>query len=333
MTDRGLLNQTGNDIESDRSIAKIVILAAIAIVFSFLFSYFLKSAVLRGGSNFSILSFSAASIFLAFYFLNVIFIKSLWRVNLIILLESLAFLLVFYDMFSLNILLGALAAFLVLLWGSFAGRDELENTLKVKFWRIGKRVIPKGIFALALFVGVVYAGAAIGQNEEFPLSQSAFEKLVGPVLQNGLVQNFLPGLDINLPTSELFKNLAEKQVEGNQQLNLLPAAAKNELIGQAAAETQKRLSEFLGVTLNSNLNILTAIYDAGIKKFASLSDNAKMAVPITLAVLLFLTIVGLTLPIRWLIALIAFLFYEIFLALGFTEVTLEGRSREIILLK
>ena len=333
MTDRGLLNQTGNEIESDRSFTKIIILAAVAIIFSFLFGYFLKMVVLGKGSNFSILSFSAASIFLAFYFLNVIFIKSLWRANLIILLESLAFLIVFYNMISLNILVGALAAFLVLLWGNYAGRDELENTLKVKFWRIGKRTVPKGIFALALFIGVVYAGAAIQEKKEMFISQAAFKKLIEPVLQSGLTQKFLPGFDANLSTEELFKNLAEKQVEGNQQLNLLPAAAKNQLISQAAAETQKRLSEFLGITLNSNMDILTAIYDAGIKKFTSLSDNAKMAVPITLAVLLFLTIIGLTLPIRWIISLIAFLLYEIFLALGFAESTLEGRSREIILLK
>ena len=330
---KGLLNQATSQVEGDKSIAKIIILAAVVIILSFLFGYFLKSAVLNGNTGDFILPFSAASLFLVFYFLNILFIKSVWRTNLIVLLESLAFLVVFYNMLSFNLLLGAFAAFLVLLWGSYAGRNELENMMKIKFWRISKRVIPKGIFALALFISVVYAGTAIEKKDEFFISQSTFEKLTEPVVQSGLFQKFFPGFDANIPISQLFENLAEKQIEKNPQLGALPSEAKSQLANQAAAETQKRLNEFFGVTLNSNLDILAAIYDASIKKIALLSGNAKLVVPITIAALLFLIIVGLTLPIRWLISLVAFLFYEIFFALGFSEKTLEGRSREIILLK
>jgi hypothetical protein len=333
MTDRGLLNQESNQVEEDKSIAKISTLAGIAVVFSLLFGFFLKSAVLSGSYSASIWSFSFASLFLAFYFLNAIFIKSTWRSNLIIFLECAAFLVVFYDMLSVNLLLGALVSFLVLVWGNHAGRDEMENALKIKFWQVAKRVLPKAVFALALFVGVAYAGTAISEKNDSFVSQTTFDRIARPALENGLVRKFFPGFDASLPAEQLFESMARSQVEKSGQLSLLPESAKNLLVSQAAKETEQKISEFFGITLNSNLDILSAIYGGIIEKSASLSDNQKMIFPITVAALLFLIIVGLTLPIRWIISLIAFLFYEIFLALGFSELALEGRSREIILLK
>lgn len=333
MTDRGLLSQTGNQIEEDRSIAKISILAGVAVVFSLLFGFFLKSAVLNGSYGASIFSFSFASLFLAFYFLNAIFIKSMWRSNLIIAFECVAFLVIFYDMISVNLLLGGFAAFLALVWGNYSGRKEVENSLKIRFWHVAKRVLPKAIFALALFTGVAYAGAAISEKNDSFVSQPTFNAIARPALENSLVRKFFPEFDVDLPASQLFENMARSQVEKSGQLNLLPQSAKNLLVSQAAEQTEQRISEFFGITLDSNLDILSAIYRGIIKKSASLTDSQKMIFPITVAALLFLIIVGLTLPIRLFITLIAFLFYEMFLALGFSELALEGRSREIILLK
>jgi hypothetical protein len=333
MTDKGLLNQASNQIEEDRSVAKISILAGIAVVFSLLFGFFLKSAVLSGSYGASIFSFSFASLFLAFYFLNAIFIKSTWRSNLIIFLECVAFTIIFYDMISINLLLGALVSFLVLVWGNYSGRKEIANVLKIKFWQVAKRVLPKAIFALALFVGVAYAGTAINEKNSVFISQPTFDSIARPVLDNRLIQKFFPGFDADLPTEQLFENMARSQVEKSGQLSALSQSAKNLLISQTAEQIGQKISDFFGVTLDSNLDILSAIYRGIIEKSASLTDSQKMIFPITVAALLFLVIVGLALPIRLLVTLIAFLFYEMFLALGFSELALEGRSREIILLK
>ena len=52
-----------------------------------------------------------------------------------------------------------------------------------------------------------------------------------------------------------------------------------------------------------------------------------------LAILVFFTVVGFGLPIRWVVTSFTFVIYEIFLALGFSAIMLEGRSREIVILK
>jgi len=333
MMDKGLLNQASNQVNEDKSVSKISILAAITIALSFLFGLFLKWAVLGQFSGASFFAFCAASLFLAFYLLNVFFIKSVWRSNLVIFLEGVVFMVVFYDMLSFNLLLGAFVAFVILILAGYSGRNEFDNMLKIKFWRIGRVVLPKAIFALALLVGIVYAGVSINEKDGNFISQSTFKNLARPLVQSGLFKKFVPGFDADIPSEQLFKNLAEKEIEGRPDLGILPSPLKSQLVSQAAVETEKRLNEFLGVTINSNLDILAAIYDVGIKKFASLSDNAKMIVPIVIAALMFLIIVGLTLPLRLLISLIAFLFYEVFMALGFSEIAMENRSREIILLK
>jgi hypothetical protein len=70
-----------------------------------------------------------------------------------------------------------------------------------------------------------------------------------------------------------------------------------------------------------------------VKKFGTLPKSVIPIAPIIVAALIFLIIVGFSLPIRLIVTFLAFLLYEIFLALGFSAKMMEGRDREIIVLK
>ncbi|PIY58818.1 hypothetical protein COY97_02210 [Candidatus Wolfebacteria bacterium CG_4_10_14_0_8_um_filter_39_64] len=70
-----------------------------------------------------------------------------------------------------------------------------------------------------------------------------------------------------------------------------------------------------------------------VEKFTKLPENVRLFAPVAIAALIFLTIVSLSLPIRLITTVLAFLIYEICLALGFSTIMLEGKSREIIILK
>lgn len=334
-----LPNKTAVDYiaDTDRSIFKIIVLAVLGIISSFIFGYFLKLFIFESRLDFLLVSFSSLLVFLAIFLLGAFFIKSRTRISQIIFLESLAFSAMFYDKLSITFAGGVLASFLILLWANYSGRLELENTMKIKFWRIGKKVLPKAIVALALFIGIAYissigsVGAADGK--EFFISQSVFEKIISPVINMKIVQSFLPGFNLSLPVGELAKNLAVNQIEQNSQLKLLPAAAKNQLINQAAKELEDKFSDIIGAPVNPKIGTLETLYRAMVKKFSELPENIRVVVPAGVAVLIFLTIVSLTLPIRWLATILAYFIYEICLALGFSDIMLEGRSREIIILK
>lgn len=325
--------QNNQAIETDQSISKIIALAALGIIFSFFFGYFLKLFILESRLDFLLFSSSVFLSFLTVFLIGVFFIKSGFRASQIIFLESLAFLAAFYDYLSVNIAIGALASFLILLWANHSGRLELENTMKIKFWRIGKKVLPKAIVALSLFVSVAYVGVVGAGEKEFFISQQVFEKIISPAIDMKIVQNFLPGFDSSLPTGELIKNLAKSQIEKNSQMKLLPEAAKKQLINQTAKELEKQFSDFIGAPINPKAKTLETLYRAMVKKISELPENIRVVVPVGVAALIFLTIISLTLPIRWLVSILAYLVYEICLALGFSVIMLEGRSREIIILK
>ena len=57
-----------------------------------------------------------------------------------------------------------------------------------------QKVLPKAIAASALFVGIAYVGAVGAGGKEFFISQSAFEKIISPVINMKIVQNFCRGL-------------------------------------------------------------------------------------------------------------------------------------------
>jgi hypothetical protein len=332
---KGLLNKNTNEAEADKAIAKIVILAIIGIVFSFLFGYFLKLFILEGQSDFLLFSFLAGLGFLVFFLLNVFFIKNLWLVNLIIFLGALAFSASFYDQLSKIFGIGVLISFLILLLANYVGRQELENMLKIKFWRVSKKTVPKAIVALAVFVGIVYVGVANLdiERKEFFISQETFEKIISPITKLGIIQGFVPGFDLSLPTEKLIKNLAASQIEQNSELKLLPETVKNQLIERSVKELENKISEFTATPLDSKAKASDALYEMMVKRFGDLPANAKSIAPKIVAALIFLTIVGLSLPIRLIVSVLVFLIYEICLALGFSTIMMEGRSREIIILK
>lgn len=330
---RNLLNKDSVEAETDKSIAKIVIMAIVSAVFSFLFGYFLKQFILGGQSNFLLFSFLAALGFLSIFLLTAFFFKSAWRINLIIFFDVLVLAAPFYDRLSRIIGLGVLISFLIFVWANYAGRQELKNMLEIKFWRIGKKTIPKAIVALAVFIGFVYAGIISSETEGFFISRATFEKIVSPIAQNELIQKLLPGLDLSLSTGELIQNLATNQVEQNSQFNLLSQSDKSQLINESIEDLKNELSSFTGAPLNTKVTALDELYNMIAAKFSALSPSVASVIPMVVAALIFLIIVGLSFPIRLLVSALAFLVYEICLALGFSVIMMEGRSREIIILK
>lgn len=335
MDNRGLLSKDTIEVEADKSISKIVVLAIIGAAFSFFFGYFLKIFLLEGQFNSLLFCFLAGLGFLVFFILDVFFIKTAWLANLIIFLNVAAFSAPFYDRLSQIFGIGALISFLFLIWGGYSGRRELENTLRIKFWRISRKAFPKAMIALALFVAVVYAEVSnfeIGEKEFF-ISKTTFEKIISPAANLGIIQKFLPGFDLSLPIEKLIENLAVNQAEKNSQFNLLPETAKNQLINQSVADLEKEISNFIGGPLNPQATTSDALYDIIVSKFSGLPANVKSAVPMIMAALIFLIIVSLSYFIRLIVTVLAFLIYEICLALGFSVIMMEGRSKEIIVLK
>jgi hypothetical protein len=331
-----LLNRDVSEAKFDKSIIKVVVLAFFSLAFSFVFGYFLKSFFAGGNLNHLLFSCLAAAGFAAFFFLESLFTKNFWLASLVNLLNIAAFSANFYEFLASQIFLAGIAiSLLVLVWGDYGGRRELQNMLKIKLWRIGKKTVPKAVLAIALLAGTVYylQAAGAGPTDEFFISRTTFQKIVSPAVSLGLIQKFFPGFDPSLSAEKIMENFAQKQAEGNSQFNSLPESAKKQVLSQSVKELEDTIAKFGGGKFNTSGNFYDTLYDLAVYKFSQLSAAGKQAVPAVAAVSIFLSIILLIWPIRMAVMTIAFVFYEMFLAFGFIEVTTEGKEKEIVVLK
>ncbi len=330
LIDKVSRNETG----FNSSIIKIYALAVVGVISFFLFGFFLKLFIFEGAVNSFLFLIIAATGFLIIFLLQVFFIKTLWIANLIILVGTVGLFISFYDKISSILLITILAVFLILLWANYSGNRELKNIIKIRFFRISKIVLPRVIIGLALFISVVYY-INISQAEEFFISKSSFEKIIAPVgtLVQGL--NIIPNFDFSLSIEELARNIAQKQINESPQFRILSQATKEQLVNETAKETRKRIFEFLGVSamVKPDSALSEVLYGAMAEKFLNLSQNTKNVILAIMAILLFLTIKIIAIPVRFIISILAWLIYEILLSSGFARVALEKKGKEMLILE
>ncbi len=323
-----------DSVDVDRSILKIAVLAVFSVVSLSAFGYFFKLFFQSGEEKLLLISGLSAIIFLIFFTLQTLFIKSLKISSLMIFLSCVGLAAVFYDIANSAILIGIALVFLALFFSNLNGVRELRNSLKISFWKINKTVLPKAIAAIFLFISIIYIYGGSKTNGEFFISQQNFEKIVlSPSMI--MVQRFYPEINTSLTINELAVNLAKKQIGESSELNVLPLTVKKTMVNQAAAELEKQIAGFLSISKSAGKKstISEAIYEALKNKFNTFPENIKSLILIGVVLTIFLTLEVLALPIRLIISFLAFIVYEILLAFGFANIELEGKSKEIIILK
>jgi hypothetical protein len=326
----------------DQSMPKIIVLAVLGIAFASVFSYFLNSFFTGYQLTPLAISVSALVGFLVIFLLQSLFIKSLWRLNLIIFLESGGLMAGFYERIFAPLqgkdidivsLILFWVVFVLFIWANYSGIREMDNFLKVRFWRLSKVVLPKAIASVALFVSVlfVFPSSPLSGGLQLPISSATLEKFLAPA--SGILQKLIPGFDTSLSINELTRNLAEQQIAKMPETRILPQAARQQLILKTTRDFEGQIANIFGSDINPKLKISDIAYKWLKDKFEGLAENSKLVVMLAIAGLLFLTIEGIAMPLRWLVSVIAFVIYEILKLSGFATVALEGKSREVIILK
>jgi len=186
---------------------------------------------------------------------------------------------------------------------------------------------------LALLISIISVGFFSFEENGFFISEPTFEKIISPFAGLGIIQSFLPGFDLSLSVDALIKNITTNQIEGNSQLKILASSAKKELINQTVKDFESKISDYTGVSLNPQIKTSQAIYEIMVTKVSQLPANVKSFIPIGVAIIIFLSIISLSWPIRMIVSIPAYLIFEICLALGFSTIITEGKSGEVIILK
>ncbi len=339
MAEPSLIERYPNQAEVDFSRVKIASIAAFGVVFAGVFGFFLANGM-------TIWTVIAAALFLVIAALQPFFIKGKGVTVMIIAGESLAMTVAFIPKLSGLVLLALASVFLFLWWAHNAAKAELANQLKVQFFRPVRRVTNGSITALALFVSFIYL--SLFSSGAMPLTKAEIGGFFYP--SDVVLRAFFPTFSSRLAVSDMADNIVAWQAEkfGDAAIQ---EAFKNPAIREKAAGDMLRFLQnqaaTVGVTLKPTDTLVDAVYNFVNRKTSDLNTlykdldqkfigspiSFRVILPLIIALFIFVVMKGVTSLLGFAVYIPAYFIFETLIAIGFAEIFLESRSREIILLK
>ncbi len=277
-----------------------------------------------------VLASLAGILFLVVCALQPFFISGRNMTGFIVFAESLALALPFVRQPSLLLLIGWLCTFAILWSGSNQARQIRNNQLKITFAPVERAVTMQALSALALFISVMYVSTIDFRNPDtFKSPLNAFLDPAVPLVQKLAFKNF----SLDMTVGQLVQGIAEEKIEQlGQDWNQLAPAARNALIEQGVIGLQAQAAGF-GIKLTSGDRIRDVLYNYTHSFITRIPDRYQSWIPFVVILIAFFVLKSFAFLAHWIVAFFSYLAYEIMMALGFAQVALESRSREIIVLK
>lgn len=329
--------------ESDgvsQSSVKIIPLLILEIVSAFLMSFYFRQLA-AGFTGFNLIWFLLGlALFVIFSFLSALFVNELLWPSLAAGLSATVSLAVFYDYFSAGLLGFGLLVFATLVLGIFSLKKELENSLKINFFRLSKIFLSKMTLAIAILFCLFAYFLFFIKTPSLDLGQSglpiSFESFRIFVLKpnEGLIGIFVPNFKFQEPLQTVLAGVLENQLSQSiPNFKDLPDATKETVVVSAIEqEFGDSLDEFFGYQVNLKDSVDKIVYDFLAIKFNQLNQTVKDWMPVGMLVVLFFTIRFLFIPINWLLSVLMFLVYLLLLAVNFINIKSEPRSKEVIII-
>lgn len=215
---------------------------------------------------------------------------------------------------------GVLVLFLVA--GFWKVRADLEHLLKVRFVRTALRGISTAVTGLMIFLTLYGIGFIdLGQFSvparmvEVTLRQSA-------PLMRGLV----PGFSDRMTMNDFLGVLADERIPaGVPNRGEIRGVLVRELIGQLERLTHTRV-----FTEDTTAVFAERAINDGLRR---VPESSRVYVLITIGVIIFLALKGVSFLVNWLAVGFGFIVYEFLLVFGFFYVAYENRNKEVIVMK
>ncbi|OGY59823.1 MAG: hypothetical protein A3I31_01605 [Candidatus Colwellbacteria bacterium RIFCSPLOWO2_02_FULL_44_20b] len=332
MPEPSLITKVTSDISADvdYSPIKIVALVSVATLFAFFAGYFLGDFLLAAEVKSLVLTGVAMAMLLIFFVLQALFIKSFGKITLAVTLEIIVMFLPLAGYSSILVLTGFVVATLWIFFAHHMGRNELQNELRIDYFRVSKIVIGGSLTALALIIAVSYSAAFLRSEN---LSKRTFSYLVDstmPMLEKyiesfmGALSNGVGGFIEKNINGELLKSIA-----GGAEI---PEAVKTEAVESAKSEVKNQVSDLVKSITEEKDAITNDLYKEAKNNYNALPADGKLMVEFILIIVVFLVIKSISFAVRWIVAPIGYVVYQVLLFSGFALIRLESRSREIIVL-
>ncbi|MBI4119656.1 MAG: hypothetical protein HY456_02305, partial [Parcubacteria group bacterium] len=171
-------------------------------------------------------------------------------------------------------------------------------------------------------------------TQGIPLSQGTVQLFLRTM--QPFAQRYVASFSLDLTINDLFReiiisNLSDEELK---KLNTLPPTLRNAFLERSAAEIRAGIGQYIDISnIDGNDKIPDAFYKFIVEKFAKSSRPLQTTIFSGAGILLFLMFR----TAIWLLTLVAsfvsFLIYEIMMVTGFARVSLETRSKEVVLMQ
>ncbi|MDP2703949.1 MAG: hypothetical protein Q8P01_01880 [bacterium] len=299
---------------------------------------------LRGGDVG--LSIVAGVLFLIIVALQAIFVEKTGIIFLIAILQAFAPLAVFIPNMrgaALAVLMGGAFVFFVFLCEAMRrGRAMVKNGVRIKFFPIGKAVIPKTATGLFVFVSILFYLSYFVWGH--------FNEETGKRLSNELLKStdpiigvMVPGAGTSQTVDEFLAKIAELQIRKLKtqsaterviefDLDLLTPEERKLAMEGIVEEIKKQAEGAIG-PLRGDEVVRDAVWRIGKSRLEKLLENVSNLgtfIGIAAGLLVFGFLKSFAFLSMWLVELLAFLVYKFLIATGFAKIETKPVNQESI---
>ena len=325
---QNLLEQTSPERSvRPRAFYALIVLEVMAVALAFVCAFFYRNYLL--GSASLLVPVAWGSLF-AIVSIGPFFVaKAFDRRMVVIVLEALAlgapFL--FFPGVTLSYLIPSLVVvFAVIAWGERESRQELENGMKIKFFRVVKPMLGRTLTAGIVFAILLYV-PQWEQKKEF-VSQSYFDEIFSWSMS--VVKKTYPNIEPDSSLMIAAKGIAEKELMDKPMFAALDPAIRAREISLAAEEVLKNLTARIPLEVKPDEKINDIAYRFVANTLRDWYEKTGKAFLIGLGVLMFFVIRGVSMILYIPLSALAFLFYQTLFAMRIIHVSGESQLKEVI---
>lgn len=335
------------EAETDRSVWKIILLGLLGIAAS-VASVAGFGRILSGLNYFYFWpTLIAFTLFVVFSILQIFLVKGLGKLAIIVFLESVAPLALFWDKlsphFPVFLTLGSAVLFIFLFAAARRGRKVLENSIEMNFFETSKSFLSKITTGFLIMFSVLLY---LNYFEWGNLTAEMGRRIVAETLSisKPFVKIIFPGVSLEGTVHDLLKSMAMEQLK-NTRLQIpgvsasspetdfrsLPQRDQDKLTDQAITQLQTVVAGRFG-SFNPNEKISDFVYGLVNRYLASSMNASPWILPAVAVLAFFFALKSILVLFHWLFTLLAFMVFKILILTNFAYYNLETRSREFILL-
>lgn len=268
----------------------------------------------------------ATVLFVSTFVAQTFFLQDRQSILYAVIANTLSITLPFYKLLSPLLFIAALILGLFLLAGLYRGQRAAKNSIRIEFTRIGRIISSSTITAIALFLSAVLV---ISSNFTISSQQTSSLLQFAAIPAKYYVKDFSP----EMSAREFFISLAEDEAEGRPEFQALPESLQERVVDQSALELEMKIEEFIGTDIHSNLSVSENVHRVIQFRLQSLTTQAKIYLGATAILLIWLSVKSIEVILFLPIVFLAYLIYELLLALGFARVEERSASQEVLVVE